>query len=47
MSKIKEFNNDINIENKKIILRSDFNVPIVDQNITIRGISKFYKALIL
>ena len=33
MSKIKEFNNDINIENKKIILRSDFNVPIVDQNI--------------
>ncbi len=33
MNKIKEFNNEINIENKKIILRSDFNVPIVDQNI--------------
>ena len=28
MEKIKSFDENINIENKRIILRSDFNVPI-------------------
>ncbi len=31
MEKIKSFNKDLNIENKKIILRSDFNVPIKNE----------------
>ncbi len=30
MEKIKVFNDGINIENKKVILRSDFNVPIIN-----------------
>ena len=29
MEKIKEFNENVDIENKKVILRSDFNVPIL------------------
>ena len=29
MEKIKSFNESINIENKRVILRSDFNVPII------------------
>ena len=33
MGKIKSFDEKINIENKKIILRSDFNVPIINGTI--------------
>ena len=33
MEKIKVFNENVNIENKKVILRSDFNVPIIDDTI--------------
>ena len=29
MEKIKSFNESINIKNKRVILRSDFNVPII------------------
>ena len=29
MEKIKSFNESINVKNKRVILRSDFNVPII------------------
>ena len=29
MEKIKSFSKNINIENKRVILRADFNVPII------------------
>ena len=31
MEKIISFNDNINIENKRVLLRSDFNVPILNQ----------------
>ncbi len=31
MKKIRSFDDDINIENKRVILRSDFNVPIMEE----------------
>ena len=31
MEKIKSFSDSINIENKRVILRSDFNVPIINK----------------
>ena len=30
MEKIRSFNENINIKNKRVILRSDFNVPIIN-----------------
>ena len=33
MEKIKSFNENVNIENKRILLRSDFNVPILNGKI--------------
>ena len=33
MEKIKHFDKNINIENKRVILRSDFNVPIINGRI--------------
>ena len=31
MEKIKSFSDEVNIENKRVILRSDFNVPIINE----------------
>ena len=33
MEKIRSFDENINIENKRVILRSDFNVPILNGKI--------------
>ena len=33
MSKIKSFSDNVDIENKRIIVRSDFNVPVVNKSI--------------
>ena len=42
MEKIKHFDKNINIENKRVILRSDFNVPIINGRIQDYTMSKKY-----